>query len=380
VPPRALGPRAVLLPHSSFPPLVTKRTQTHPRASPGRPFSPSSFLLPHSSFFPPFVYQTNPTSSAHREPWGTGPVLPSSFHLSASPDGPRPVCRWGTRRYHLRLLSARRIEWNPFFAKRLNERVLVLDGAMGTSVHSFDLPLSDFQGSKTARKSCRWTRPDVIGEIHERFLRVGCARSKPHHLRGPTRSCWRSSALVEQTRALNRISAESPAKACAKFTDRPDFVIGSMGPGTKLAPCAKPTFGVLEDSYAEQSRGLLEGGVDASAHRNLAGHPPVQAAIAGGRAGLRRRGPRRVPLMVQVTMETHRHHAGGDRHGRALVALEAFPQVEVIGLNAPPAPGDERARPLPERVLHPQAQRGAQRRACPWWSAASPTTPSRPRK
>ncbi|HQE27602.1 MAG TPA: homocysteine S-methyltransferase family protein, partial [Phycisphaerae bacterium] len=224
------------------------------------------------------------------------------------------------------------------FRQALNERVLVFDGAMGTSVHSFDLPLSDFAGLENCTEILSQTRPDVIGEVHERFLRVGCDAVETNTF-GANKIVLAEFGLADRTYELNRISAEIARRACEKYStpDRPRFVVGSMGPGTKLVSLRQTTFDILEDSYAEQARGLLAGGVDVLLVETAQDILQCKAAIAGIEKAFAEAG-RRVPLMVQVTMETTGTMLVGTDIAAAVVALEAYPQIDVIGLNCATGP------------------------------------------
>ena len=93
--------------------------------------------------------------------------------------------------------------------------------------------------------------------------------------------------LAAKTCELNRKAAEIARRACAKFAtaDKPRFVLGSMGPGTKLPSLGHTNFAVLEDSYAEQARGLLDGGVDAFIIETCQDLLQAKSAISGARSG-----------------------------------------------------------------------------------------------
>ena len=224
------------------------------------------------------------------------------------------------------------------FRQVLNDRVLVFDGAMGTSVHAFDLPLSDFANLENCTEILTRTRPDVIREIHSRFLQVGCDAVETNTF-GANKVVLAEFGLTEQTRELNRRAAQIAREATSQYStaDRPRFVIGSMGPGTKLVSLRQTTFDVLEDSYAEQVRGLLEGGVDGLLIETCQDILQCKAAIAGAEMAFRQAGCR-VPIMVQVTMETTGTMLVGTDIAAAVVALEAYPQIDVIGLNCATGP------------------------------------------
>ncbi len=224
------------------------------------------------------------------------------------------------------------------FTETLDRRVLVFDGAMGTSVHALDLPLADFQGLENCTEILTLTRPDAIRDIHTRFLEVGCDAVETNTF-GANKLVMAEFGLAGRVRELNRRAAEIAREACEKFDspDHPRFVVGSAGPGTKLVSLRQITFDALADSYAEQMRGLLDGGVDALLIETCQDILQAKAAIAGAETVFAEAG-RRVPLMVQVTLETTGKMLVGTDIAAALVALEAYPQIEVIGLNCATGP------------------------------------------
>ena len=153
---------------------------------------------------------------------------------------------------------------DSLFLKCLEDRVLVVDGAMGTSVYARELSLdSDYRGCENCPEIITESRPDVIEEIHDSFLKIGADCIETNTF-GANKIVLSEFDLTDQTYALNRKSAEIARRSADKFTkpDAPRFVLGSMGPGTKLPSLGHTTFDVLEDSYAEQARGLLDGGID----------------------------------------------------------------------------------------------------------------------
>ncbi len=224
------------------------------------------------------------------------------------------------------------------FLQMMDERIVVLDGAMGTSVHTFDLPLSDYLGLENCTEILCETRPDVIREIHARFLRVGCDAVETNTF-GTNKIVMAEFDLVGKVRELNRKAAEIARSAADEFStpERPRFVVGSMGPGTKLVSLRQTTFDALQDSYAEQVRGLIEGGVDVLLIETCQDILQCKAAIAAAEIAFAELN-RRVPIMVQVTMETTGTMLVGTDMAAALVALEAYPQIEVIGLNCATGP------------------------------------------
>ncbi len=222
--------------------------------------------------------------------------------------------------------------------RALDERILVLDGAMGTSVHTYDLPLSDYRGLENCTEILCLSRPDVIGEIHSRFLEVGCDAVETNTF-GANKIVLAEFGLTDQTRELNRAASRIAREACNRYStaDQPRFVIGSIGPGTKLATLRQTTFDVLEDSYSEQIRGLMDGEVDGLLFETCQDILQAKAGLAAAETVFAECG-RRVPIMVQVTMETTGTMLVGCDIAAALTVLDAYPQIEVIGLNCATGP------------------------------------------
>lgn len=224
------------------------------------------------------------------------------------------------------------------FLGGLTDRVLVFDGAMGTSLHALDLPLSDYRGLENCSEILIETRPDVIERIHRSFLDVGCDAVETNTF-GANRVVLAEYGLADQTYRLNRLAAEIARRACAAVAtpDRPRFAVGSVGPGTKLASLRQISYDELHASYLEQMRGLLDGGVDALLIETCQDILQSKAAVQAARDAFVACG-RRVPLMVQVTMETTGTMLMGTDIAAAVVALEAFPEVDVVGLNCATGP------------------------------------------
>jgi 5-methyltetrahydrofolate--homocysteine methyltransferase len=219
------------------------------------------------------------------------------------------------------------------------QRVVVLDGAMGTSIYSHNLSVeTDYCGCENCPEVITKSRPEVIQEIHESFLRVGvdCVETNTF---GANKIVLAEFNLADQTYFFNKQSAEIARRACDNFVKpgSPKFVLGSMGPGTKLPTLGHTTFDILEDSYAEQARGLLDGGADAFIVETCQDLLQCKAAICGATLAMHEKG-RQVPIIAQVTIEVTGTMLVGTEIGAAMVALEAYPQVQIIGINCATGP------------------------------------------
>ena len=230
------------------------------------------------------------------------------------------------------------------YLDELNRRVLVYDGAMGTNIQRYHLTAEDFGGK--ALEGCNdhlvLTRPDVIQEIHESFLKVGCDvvetctfQSTPRRLHE-----W---GLGDKVRDINVAAARIARAAADKYTtpDRPRFVAASMGPTGMLPSSSDPvlsqiSYDELAANYYEQAKYLVEGGVDLLLIETSQDILEVKAAVAGIEQLFSEIG-RRIPIQTQVTLDVSGRMLLGTDIASAMTTLEAL-NVDVIGLNCSTGP------------------------------------------
>jgi 5-methyltetrahydrofolate--homocysteine methyltransferase len=227
------------------------------------------------------------------------------------------------------------------YLRALDERIVVFDGAFGTYVQDLDLGPDDFGGP--ALEGCNemlcLTRPDVIASMHAAFFDVGVDAVETASF-GSFSTVLAEYDIADRAFELNesaaRIAREVADGYAADGTDR--FVAGSIGPGTKLPSLGHIGFAELRDSYAEQARGLLVGGVDLFLIETCMDLLQVKAAMIGCRQAMQAEG-RDVPLQVQVTMETTGRMLVGSEVGAALTALLAM-GPDVLGINCATGPAE----------------------------------------
>ncbi|MGK2962744.1 MAG: homocysteine S-methyltransferase family protein, partial [Gemmatimonadaceae bacterium] len=230
------------------------------------------------------------------------------------------------------------------YLKALEDRVLIYDGAMGTSIQRFNLTPEDFGGK--ALEGCNdnlvLTRPDVIQAIHESFLEVGCDvvetctfQSTPRRLEE-----W---GLGDKVREINVAAAQIARRAADKFStpDKPRFVAASMGPTGMLPSSSDPalgdiTFEELARNFHDQAQYLIEGGVDLLLIETSQDILEVKAAVAGIEQLFTEIG-RRIPIQAQVTLDVSGRMLLGTDIASAMTTLEAL-NVNVIGLNCSTGP------------------------------------------
>ena len=227
------------------------------------------------------------------------------------------------------------------FLDALTERVLVFDGAFGTWMQGHDLGPDDFGGE--ALEGCNemlvLTRPDLVTQMHEEFFSVGVDAVETATF-GAFPLVLNEYGIADKTLEMNRRSAELAREVAAGCStpDRPRFVIGSMGPGTRLPSLGQIPYEELRAGYELQVDGLIAGGVDVLLIETVYDLLQAKAAINGARAAMRTAGVL-LPLMVQVTVETTGRMLVGSEIGAALTALESM-QPDVIGMNCATGPAE----------------------------------------
>ncbi len=220
----------------------------------------------------------------------------------------------------------------------LKERVLVWDGAMGTSVIAHDLPMSDYQGLENCTDILTESRPDVVRDIHHSFLAVGCDSVLTNTF-GANKLVFSEFGIAEKTYAINKQAAEIAAEVCDPFQKpgRGRYVIGSVGPGTRLPSLGQTTWDVLLDSYTEQMRGLIDGGVDAILIETCQDVLQTKSAIVAAIDAMEEK-KRRVPIFCTITVETTGTMLVGTETAAAVTALLPYSEIAAIGLNCATGP------------------------------------------
>ncbi|MFL6073380.1 MAG: methionine synthase [Mycobacteriales bacterium] len=219
----------------------------------------------------------------------------------------------------------------------LAERVVVADGAMGTMLQAADLTLDDFDGLEGCNEILNVTRPDVVRDIHSAYFAAGSDAVETNTF-GANLPNLGEYGIAHRIRELSEAAARIAREAAEEHSapDRPRWVLGSMGPGTKLPTLGHARYADLRDAYAEEADGLLAGGADALIVETCQDLLQAKAAIVGAKRGMARAG-REVPLIAQVTVETTGTMLLGSEIGAALTALEAL-GVDLIGLNCATGP------------------------------------------
>lgn len=229
------------------------------------------------------------------------------------------------------------------FLNELDKRTLVFDGAMGSLIQALDLSVQrDFLGRENCSEVLLRTRPDLIQEIHESFLAAGADAVETNSF-----GCNRlvlgefDDEIAGWAGDLNRLAAETARAACDKYQteDRPRFVVGSIGPGTKLLTLGHTTWPAMLESYTEQAQGLIDGGTDALLIETCQDLLQIKCAINACIDALESRGKsvQDIPLLVSVTIETTGTMLLGTEIAAVANALSMFP-IASLGLNCATGP------------------------------------------
>lgn len=231
---------------------------------------------------------------------------------------------------------------NSPFLNRLHspERpVLVFDGAMGTNLQVQNLTAEDFGGAKY--EGCNeylvHTKPEAVATVHRGFLEAGADVIETDTF-GGTPVVLAEYDLAERAYELNKAAAELAKSVAAEYStpEKPRFVAGSMGPGTKLPTLGHIDFDSLHQAYITQVEGLYDGGVDLFLVETCQDVLQIKAALNAIEAVCSKRGERR-PIMVSVTMEQFGTMLVGSEISAALTILEPY-NIDILGLNCATGP------------------------------------------
>ena len=220
----------------------------------------------------------------------------------------------------------------------LSERVILADAAMGSRAQAMDLDVErDYQGCENCTEILTRTRPDVVMGIHEGSLNAGADAVQTNSFGGSPVTLGEF-GLADEAFDLNRASAELAREAVARFAGdgRDRFVLGSIGPGTRLPSLGHIDYDTLEDALTIQAAGLIAGEVDALIIETVQDLLQAKAAVNGARRAMAEAGAE-VPIIVQVTVETTGTLLVGSDIAAAATALHAL-DVSVMGLNCATGP------------------------------------------
>src|SRR5579863_6654704 len=223
------------------------------------------------------------------------------------------------------------------FLQTVRDRVVIYDGAMGTSIQFRNPSVDDFWGKEGCNELLVLSRPDIIKDIHASFFRVGCDVVETDTFGGAS-VVLAEYDLQDKVAEINIAAAKIAKEVARQFStkDKPRFVAGSIGPTTKLPSLGHIKFDDMVAAYVEQAGALIEGGVDVLLIETCQDLLQAKAALVGVFDAMQKAG-KRLPVTVQVTLEATGTMLLGTEIGAALTALEPF-DVDIIGLNCATGP------------------------------------------
>ena len=219
----------------------------------------------------------------------------------------------------------------------LREHVLLCDGGMGSRIQLLNLDTQrDYWGQENCTEILTLSRPELIRDIHRGYFEVGADMVETNTF-GASPITLGEFGLADRAREINKASAILAREAAESFTDgRVRYVLGSIGPGTKLPSLGGTTYDALETAFTEQARGLLEGGVDAILIETCQDPLQIKAAVNGVKKAKEEAGIS-LPIFVQVTVETTGTLLVGTDIAAAATVIHAL-EVDLIGLNCATGP------------------------------------------
>ncbi|HTF89802.1 MAG TPA: methionine synthase [Planctomycetota bacterium] len=243
------------------------------------------------------------------------------------------------------------------FREALKERVLILDGAMGTQLHAANLDLEkDYLGLENCMELICATRPDVLRGIHDAYFAAGADVVETNTF-GANPLVLSEFGIADRAHELNSKAARIARESAAAFStsEKPRWVLGSMGPGTKLATLGHASYDTLKNSYLVQARGLIEGGVDGVLIETCQDPLQIKAAL-NAVIQARTEAKADVSILVSVTMEVTGTMLVGTEMAAAIALIDPYP-IDMLGINCATGPREmgEHVRLLGQSSRRPVA-------------------------
>lgn len=222
------------------------------------------------------------------------------------------------------------------FKTRLTDGLMVFDGAMGTQIQALNPTDQEWNGCMGCSEVLNLTAPNKVQEIHERYLEAGSDAVETNTFSG-SRIVLAEYGLADRVIEINRIAAEIARRAVARHAvEKSRYVIGSMGPGTKLISLGQTDFQTMYRSYVDQAAGLLQGGVDAFLIETCQDLLQIKTCLLAVYDAMEQ-SRATCPVMVTVTVETSGTLLMGSDISAVLATLSPF-AIDGIGLNCATGP------------------------------------------
>ena len=218
-------------------------------------------------------------------------------------------------------------------------RVVIADGAMGTMLQAQNPTLADFENYEGCNEILNVTRPDIVKSVHNQYLQVGVDAIETNTF-GANFANLAEYGIEDRIYELAYSGAKLARECADQFStpDKPRWVLGSLGPGTKLPTLGHTTYEKLKQAYETASTGLIEGGSDALLIETAQDLLQAKSAINGAREAINK-SKKDIVLIAQVTVETTGTMLMGSEIGAALNALEPL-GIDLIGLNCATGPAE----------------------------------------
>ncbi|MEB3830839.1 methionine synthase [Phormidium sp. CCY1219] len=217
--------------------------------------------------------------------------------------------------------------------------VIVFDGAMGTSLQFQNLTAEDFGGKhyEGCNEYLVYSNPEAVKKVHRGFLEVGADVIETDTF-GGTSIVLAEYDIGDRAYDLNKTATEIAKEVAAEYStpEKPRFVAGSIGPGTKLPTLGHIDFNTMKQAFGEQAEGLFDGGADLLIVETCQDVLQIKAALNGIEEVFQKKG-QRLPLMVSITMEVMGTMLVGSEISAALSILEPYP-IDILGLNCATGP------------------------------------------
>jgi 5-methyltetrahydrofolate--homocysteine methyltransferase len=231
----------------------------------------------------------------------------------------------------------------PSLRAEIARRLVIADGAMGSMLQGCPVSLDDFDGHEGCNEILNVTRPDIVRSVHDGYLAAGvdCISTNTF---GANLGNLGEYGIADRIGELAEAGARIARQAADEWSgpDRTRWVLGSIGPGTKLPTLGHVTFAELRDTYEVNAAGLLRGGADALIVETCQDLLQAKAAIIGARraiAAATAESGADIMLIAQVTIETTGAMLLGSEIGAALTALDPL-GIDIIGLNCATGPAE----------------------------------------
>ena len=224
------------------------------------------------------------------------------------------------------------------FLEALKERVLLCDGGMGSRVQAMDLDTdADFQGAENCTEVLNLSRPDIVMEIHKNYLAAGSDIVQTNSF-GGSPITLDEFELGDQAHEINRLAGSLAREAVKSMAcdGRERFVLGSIGPGTRLPSLGHIDYDSLEDAHYLQAAGLIAGQADGLLIETCQDTLQIKAAVNGAKRAREEAGIG-LPILVQVTIETTGTLLVGADVAAAATVVQSL-NVDMLGLNCATGP------------------------------------------